>query len=193
MNEFVKQMLKMVFAKSSTLTITDMLVLHFHKNFKKEMYHKGLKDKYGFNDKNIWKSYSKLRDENYITFNESNKIITTRPKADLFFNTKVSKKVAYNVLKDVREKWFEKLWKAYPIKIGKKKSKGLFMKINLTEQMFNYILESLDKQIIYKKHMDSKEQFHPEFKHLERWINNEEWDNEVPEINQKKIINLGRK
>ena len=193
MNSFIIQMLKMVFAKTSTLTVADVLVLHFHKNFRDKMYHEGLSKKYGFDDKIIYKAYRKLRDENYITYNEESKVVTCRPKADTFFNTKVSKKVAHNVLKDVREKWFEKLWKLYPIKIGKKKSKELFMKVKLTEQMFNYILDSLNKQIIYKKHMDSTEQFYPEFKHLERWIKNEEWDNEVPEINQKKIINLGRK
>ena len=193
MNDFIIQFLKMCFNKTNSLTIVDVLVLHFHKNFKEEMYHSGLLNKYGFTDKIIAKSYSLLRDENYITFSEKSKIVTVRPKADLFFNNKISKKIAYSVLKDVRESWFEKMWKLYPIKIGKKKSKLLFMKIDITEQMYDYIIKSLNKQIIYKKHMDDKNLFHPEFKHLERWINNEEWDNEVPDVNNKKVINLGRK
>ena len=41
--------------------------------------------------------------------------------------------------------------------------------------------------------MDSIQKFHPEFKHLERWIKNEEWDNEVPDVDEKKVIKLGRK
>ena len=47
-------------------------------------------------------------------------------------------------------------------------------------------------QIKYKDFMDRSNNFYPQFKHLERWIKNEEWDNEVPDVNQTKIVNLGR-
>lgn len=191
MNELIIQFLKIAFAKAPELTIQDVLILHFHKNFRVEMYHKGLTDKYGLHEGNIYKSYKKLRDNNYIT--HDGKTIIVKPKGKSLFNGKLSKKVAYHVLKDVREKWFDKLWKLYPIKIGKKKSKQLFLDINLTEDMFIYILDSLQKQIKYKNHMDSIQKFHPEFKHLERWIKNEEWDNEVPDVDEKKVIKLGRK
>ena len=115
MNELIIQFLKIAFAKAPELTIQDVLILHFHKNFRVEMYHKGLTDKYGLHEGNIYKSYKKLRDNNYIT--HDGKTIIVKPKGKSLFNGKLSKKVAYHVLKDVREKWFEKLWKLYPIKI----------------------------------------------------------------------------
>jgi len=192
MNEYITQFLKMIFAKTNTLTIIDVLVLHFHMNFKQEMYHVGLGKKYGIRDVDISNSYDNLRSENLITFDSESKTITVKTKGQKFFNNKISKKIAFHILKDVREKWFDKLWAVYPIKIGKKKSKELFLSINFTEEMFNLVMSSIDKQVKYKAHMDAKNEFYPQFKHLERWIKNEEWDNEVPDINTKKVITLGR-
>jgi len=193
MNELIIQFLKISFDKASALTIVDVLVLHFHKNFRNEMYHKGLIDKYGLKDVNISNSYTELRKQNYLTFNENTKVVKVTAKGSKLFNGNVSKKIAFHILKDVRATWFEKLWKLYPIKIGKKVSKEIFLSINLTEEMFTSILSSLEKQIKYKTHMDYKDEFHPQFKHLERWIKNEEWDNEVPDVIDKKMIILGRK
>ena len=193
MNELIIQFLKISFDKANALTIVDVLVLHFHKNFRDEMYHKGLIDKYGLKDNNISISYTRLRKQNYLTFNENTKLVKVTAKGVKLFKGSISKKIAFHILEDVRVTWFEKLWKLYPIKIGKKKSKEIFLSINLTEDLFTYILSSLEKQIKYKVHMDYKDEFHPQFKHLERWIKNEEWDNEVPEVIDKKMIILGRK
>ena len=180
MNDLIVKLYSKVFKSTDSLTVVEVLVLHYHYAYTAEPYHSGILEKLGINKPTLTTIYQRLVVNGFLS---DDFIVTTKGK-----NVLLGKKVK----KDTREDWFDKLWSLYPVKIGKKKSKEVFMGITMDNELFEFLYKSLTMQIKYKDFMDRGNNFYPQFKHLERWLKNEEWDNEVPDINQNKVINLGR-
>tara|TARA_R110002012_G_scaffold154601_1_gene315372 strand:- start:2767 stop:3312 length:546 start_codon:yes stop_codon:yes gene_type:complete len=181
MNDLIVKLYNKVFKSTDALTVVEVLVLHYHYAYTKEPFHTGIMEKVGIDAPHLQDIYHKLIE---------NKLLD----ADYNITSKGKKVInGQRVAKNTRDDWFEKFWKMYPIKIGKKKSKEIFMKLKFDEEMFKFVYNSLVKQLKYKDFMDRQDKFYPHFKHCERWLRNEEWDNEVPDINQTKIVNLNRK
>ena len=76
---------------------------------------------------------------------------------------------------------FEELWKAYPIagRRGKQKSEDEFKKLHVDQLNFDAMIQALEKQIIHKATSERERKFCPEFPHLERWIKNRRWEDEL--------------
>lgn len=180
MNDLIIKLYSKVFKSTDSLTVVEVLVLHYHYAYSEEPFHDGLMNKVGIDAPYLQDIYDALIFRKLLT---SEYGITSKGKEAI--NGK-------RELKNTREAWFDKLWSLYPIKIGKKKSKEIFLSLKIDEEMFKFIYNSLTNQMKYKDFMDRGNNFYPQFKHLERWLKNEEWDNEVPDINQTKIVNLGR-
>jgi len=180
MNELIIKLYSKVFKSTDALTVVEVLVLHYHYAYSEKPFHDGIMDKVGINAHLLQDVYNKLIKEGFLN---SEYCITSKGKKVI--NGK-------RELKNTRDDWFDKLWNLYPVKIGKKKSKEIFLALKIDEEMFKFIYNSLTMQIKYKDFMDRNNNFYPQFKHLERWIKNEEWDNEVPDVNQTKIVNLNR-
>lgn len=69
---------------------------------------------------------------------------------------------------------FEKFWKEYPRKIGKKKSKEKFLKLKPDNILFRKIMESLE---LHKKTIQWQDiQYIP---HAITWLNQERWNDEI--------------
>ena len=181
MNDLIIKLYSNVFKSTDALTVVEVLVLHYHYAYTEEPFHKGIMEKVGIDAHLLSDIYEKLVNEGYLDTGHS---ITSKGKKVI---------EGKRIKRNTREDWFEKFWKLYPIKIGKKKSKEIFLSIKMDEEMFKFIYNSLNKQVKYKLYMDSIDDFYPRFKHCQRWLKNEEWDNEVPDVNQTKIINLGRR
>lgn len=76
------------------------------------------------------------------------------------------------------EKTFEVFWKAYPIRIGKKRAKFEWMKLRPPKELVDKIMSALDIQIKYKASEERRGRFVPEFQHAERWIKHARYDDE---------------
>tara|TARA_R110000823_G_scaffold64657_13_gene151719 strand:+ start:4191 stop:4733 length:543 start_codon:yes stop_codon:yes gene_type:complete len=180
MNDLIVKLYSKVFKSTDSLTVVEVLVLHYHYAYSEEPFHDGLMHKVGIDAPHLQDVYDslilkKLLNSEYCVTSKGKQVIN-----------------GVRIKKNTREDWFDKMWELYPVKIGKKKSKELFLGLAIDEEKFKFIYNSLTMQIKYKDFMDRSNNFYPQFKHLERWIKNEEWDNEVPDVNQTKIVNLGR-
>jgi hypothetical protein len=76
---------------------------------------------------------------------------------------------------------FERFWKAYPKRVGKKASWTEWKKKNLDSQI-GMILDLLQKLIINKSELIKADQFVAEWKDPERWIKKECWNDEIQTI-----------
>jgi hypothetical protein len=83
---------------------------------------------------------------------------------------------------------FDKFWKLYPKKTLKKQAKEKWYKLNPDEFLFSIILEQLNYQIKYKEYCNKNNTFCAEFQDAVRWIRNERWTDEVPQIKPKTVI-----
>ena len=181
MHDLIVNLYNKVFKSTNELSVVDVLVIHYHYAYTNEPFHSGIMDRVGIDAHLLSDIYNKLVRLGYL---DSGHQVTVKG---------LSIKNNTNAKSTSRSIWFDKFWSAYPIKIGKKKSREIFMKIKMDKQKFDFIYESLQRQIKYRNHMDSIGEFYPKFKHPERWLRNEEWDNEVPDVQDKKIVKLNRK
>lgn len=72
---------------------------------------------------------------------------------------------------------FEKIWRNYPRKIGKKKARAYFLKLkDLTDEKVFFILDQLEKQ---KQSHDWQKENGKYIPHGSTWFVGEKWDDEV--------------
>jgi hypothetical protein len=83
-----------------------------------------------------------------------------------------------NQERKLMESNFEIFWKAYPIKVGKKRAKFEWMKLRPNKDLCETIIKAVNTQIKYKAQEERKGKFVPEFQHAERWIKNERYTDE---------------
>ena len=79
------------------------------------------------------------------------------------------------------EMWTE-FWKIYPIRKGKMKAAEAFEKNILSQEIFDYMITELRKQINYKEHCEKKSIFYPEFPFPQGWLNQHRWEDETPDV-----------
>lgn len=72
--------------------------------------------------------------------------------------------------------WFEKFWAAYPRKIGKKKAKAIWEKLNPDETLVNKIIEAISAQGESVQWKKDGGVFIP---HPSTWLNGERWNDEM--------------
>jgi hypothetical protein len=99
---------------------------------------------------------------------------------DEYFKTE---KNTENLTKEFEQKGIEKVfdlfWNLYPKKIGKKQCIEYWKRGGISVSLFDKIISALTKQIEYKKDMDDKNEWHPEFPHPIRWLKNCRWEDEI--------------
>lgn len=79
--------------------------------------------------------------------------------------------------------WFESLWDSFSSDYGEKGSKKTaqtqFEKINPDQQLFDEIMNGLSAQIRQKQMQQSAGAFCAPFQHVERWLKNRRWEDEI--------------
>jgi len=71
---------------------------------------------------------------------------------------------------------FDRFWAAYPKHVGKDKALKAFAKINPTEELFENILENLERQ---KKYYAWGRQNWKYIPHAATWLNQKRWEDEM--------------
>jgi hypothetical protein len=133
-----------------------------------------LQSVYGFSDEQLEICYTELSYYGYISLNMYEASATT--KAKKLFNKKTIRMTTDD--RNRLEKTFEVFWKAYPIRIGKKRAKFEWMKLRPPKELVDKIMSALDIQIKYKASEERRGRFVPEFQHAERWIKHARYDDE---------------
>jgi len=133
-----------------------------------------LQSVYGFSDEQLEICYTELSYYGYIHLNMYEATATTKGKK--LFNKKTIRMTTED--RNRLEKTFETFWKAYPIKIGKKRAKFEWMKLRPPKELVDKIMSALEIQIKYKANEERRGRFVPEFQHAERWIKHARYDDE---------------
>lgn len=83
--------------------------------------------------------------------------------------------------------WFDFLWNSFDPSFGEKGSKktalAQFNRINPDQQLFDLIIEAAEKQLSVKRMQDANETFFAPFQHVERWLKNRRWEDEISIVN----------
>lgn len=157
------------------ITILSLLILDYHTSTDgHEVNHKALREIYGYTDSQFTHSYAELEYFGYLILKNDFVSLTSKTK-------KLFKKVTLrltNKERKVMESNFEIFWKAYPIKVGKKRAKFEWMKLRPNEKLCKTIINAVATQIKYKAQEERKGKFVPEFQHAERWLKNERYTDE---------------
>lgn len=81
---------------------------------------------------------------------------------------------------------FERFWDFVKNKKGKKASAREWSKLGSNRPETDFLIETLKAQYEYKDYMDSIGKFCPEIPHIERWLKNRRFEDEIPKIEQPK-------
>ena len=87
---------------------------------------------------------------------------------------------------------FDMFWKEYPKKTVKKQAKEQWFKLNADKKLFNKIMKELDMQNKHKMYLKQKNEFYAPFQDAIRWIKNERWTDETPNVRKANTITLNR-
>ena len=79
------------------------------------------------------------------------------------------------------ENAFEKFWQMYPIKNGREKTWEIFKDLSLTEELFQTILNALEKQCMHRKTEKANGHWTPNWKNPNNWLSQKTWLDEIPE------------
>lgn len=77
---------------------------------------------------------------------------------------------------EISDELFERFWKVYPRKVGKKKAKEAFIKIKPNEELVNFMVDAIDKQ---KRSLDWKKNDGQYIPNPTTWLNQGRWDDEL--------------
>ena len=157
------------------ISLLSFIVLEYHASLDEHlMGHEHLYDFYGYTPVQLETAYEELEYYGYVVRKKDYISFTSKTKK--LFTSKIKRLTIAE--RERLEKVFEVFWKAYPIKVGKKKAKFEWMKLRPDKNLCTTIIESVDTQIKYKAQQERKGQFVPEFQHAERWIKNERYNDE---------------
>lgn len=86
-------------------------------------------------------------------------------------------------VKNLDDSYFERLWSTFDVNMGEKGSKknalAQWKKLNPDQQLFDEIMAGLIAQIRQKEMQQAAGVFCPNFKHVERWIKDRRWEDEI--------------
>ena len=170
------------------ITLLSFLILEFHVSTNEhKINHKVLRKEYGFSNEQLDICYNELEYYGYVKLKYDYMKFTDKSK-QLF----IKKSVRLSTDERVRlEKDFEKFWKLYPIRVGKKKAMFEWMKLRPNKSLAAKIMKAVPIQIEWRKQEERKGIFVPQFPHAERWIKHERYTDECI-INQN-FININNK
>jgi len=81
---------------------------------------------------------------------------------------------------------FDELWLNWPREgqaVGpKKKAKEMYAKKVKTEELHNLVMISIFGMKVWRAHLHSTNSFVPQLPHVFRWIRDERWEDEIPEM-----------
>jgi|TARA_R110002020_G_scaffold166413_1_gene354396 hypothetical protein len=157
------------------ISLLSFLVLEYHASLDEHlMGHDSLYNFYGYTDNQLLTAYEELEYYGYVV--QKKEYISFTNKTKQLFNSKVNRLTT--IERERLEKTFEIFWKAYPVRVGKKKAKFEWMKLRPDKNLYDTIIKSIDTQIKYKAQEERKGKFVPEFQHAERWLRNERYNDE---------------
>lgn len=85
---------------------------------------------------------------------------------------------------------FEKLWTEWPEGLGakgnKKRAKSQFLSLNPSSEEFEAIMLGLMSHTRHKRESMKINEFVPNFQHVERWVRDRGWEDDIP-CGQKKV------
>lgn len=92
-----------------------------------------------------------------------------------------------NNMSDFREK-FSELWKLFSADYGAKGSKAnaekVFLKLKPDDELFATMRSAVTAQIHHKARQRAAGEFSENFQHVERWLKNKRWEDEIPDAPQ---------
>lgn len=82
---------------------------------------------------------------------------------------------------------FEEFWQIFDLVVdgglgqkgNKKRAYQRFKEKKIEPSDFDFIREAVERQVLAKQFIRSMGKFDPDFMHVEGWINNERWDDEI--------------
>lgn len=78
---------------------------------------------------------------------------------------------------------FDDLWKSWPEDMGdkgnRKRALDQWQRLKPTHGLVSEILHNLDLQVLYKRELRQRGEFAANFQHVERWIRDRGWENDV--------------
>lgn len=91
---------------------------------------------------------------------------------------------------------FDEFWKSWPADLGekgnKKRAKSQFDKLQADGGLITEIRSALIAQVEHKRSLRSRKEFAPNFQHVERWLRDRGWENEIPDyfesVQQEHIV-----
>tara|TARA_S200002703_G_C3791164_1_gene244151 strand:- start:36 stop:629 length:594 start_codon:yes stop_codon:yes gene_type:complete len=166
------------------ITLLSFLVLDYHISMQvNETRNEVLMHIYGLTPDQLDDCYADLEFAGYVI--DKGGFISITGKANQAFNRRI-KRMSQGE-KNSLEYDFERFWKLFPRKAGKKKALFEWMRLRPDKNAIEYILKSLRNQIKWKKQEEAKFNFVPEFQDAERWLRNARYDDEYtldkPKIN----------
>lgn len=170
------------------ITLLSFLILEFHVSTNEhKINNEVLIKEYGISNEQLEICYNELEYYGYVKLKYDYMQFTDKSK-QLF----IKKSIRLSTDERVRlEKDFEKFWKLYPVRVGKKKAKFEWMKLRPNKSLTAKIIKAVPVQIEWKKQEERKGIFVPQFPHAERWIKHERYTDECI-INQS-FININNK
>jgi hypothetical protein len=80
---------------------------------------------------------------------------------------------------------FDQLWDSWPTDLGgkgnRKRAFDQWKRLNPSPEFCAEIQSCLDQQVLAKRELRSAGEFAPNFQHVERWIRDKGWEDEVGE------------
>ncbi len=108
------------------ISLLSFLVLEYHASLDEHlMGHDSLYNFYGYTDNQLLTAYEELEYYGYVV--QKKEYISFTNKTKQLFNQKVNRLTTAE--RERLEKTFEIFWKAYPVRVGKKKAKFEWMKL----------------------------------------------------------------
>jgi len=171
------------------VSLLSFLILEYHASTQQhEIGNEVLRDIYGYTNEQLESSYSELEYYGYIIIKHDFISFTSKTKS--IFTSPQKRMSGMEKMK--MEEGFELFWKAYPIKVGKKKAKFEWMRLRPEEKLVATIMEAIKIQVKYKADSERSNKFVPEFQHAERWIKNERYEDE-PELKSALVKRMNNK
>ena len=171
------------------VSLLSFLILEYHASTQQhEIGNEVLRDIYGYTNEQLESSYSELEYYGYIIIKHDFISFTSKMKS--LFTAPQRRMSGMEKMK--MEEGFELFWKAYPIKVGKKKAKFEWMRLRPEEKLVATIMEAIKIQVKYKADSERSNKFVPEFQHAERWIKNERYEDE-PELKSALVKRMNNK
>ena len=157
-----------------------------------------LAKRWKWNERTVNKFLSMLQKDGMIHYRKSSitTVITIRNyglyQDNTGQNTEQSKNRIQTNKNDKNEKKrynddFEKFWSIFPNselgnKGSKKKAYNQFRKLNPDQNTLQILIDAVNKQAEHKRTLKIKGEFCPSYPHVERWLRDERWTDEIPEL-----------